>query len=436
MRAIIFSFILLSAYLSNAQTWSYVGPCCIESGVDNLSTAGSDDLDFLNDGTPVVSYFRQTGGSTTGKVKQFNGATWEQLGSDLPNEGTISAIDLEIHTTEIYASVLYNATQIRVYQYSNNEWVQQGEMINGNLAYDFLIDNTGGLYLFTTTDQSIRKFNGGVWEVALTISESSSPMWAGDQSIVINANNEMYYVQPYLNLQTLTFESTLHVYNGSNVSPFGGIFYAGLGNPGKPGINNAGELHVQYQSNNTNKISKLEGNSWTQLLDTTNAINGVFGFKYAFTADDQLILTSMTNVYFANGYAPLPTLPTEGMAVLINEMVLAPNGKIYVSFAELPGGSGMNFSVMVLENNVSVDDDTSFSFGIYPNPSSASFSITSAVAGDILRLYDMQGRNIFSETITTNAVHNFKLQLPSGSYCVLIERGNQIHSEIIQIQHP
>jgi hypothetical protein len=411
-----------------------VGPCCIESGVDNLSSAGSEDLDFLNDGTPVISYFRQTGGNTTGKVKLFNGTTWEQLGSDFPEEGTISAIDLETHTTEIFASVLFNGTQIRVYEYSNNEWVQQGEMINGNLAYDFLIDNTGELYVFTTTDQSIRKFTGSSWEVELTLSESTSPIWGGDQSIVINTNNDMYYVQPYLNMQTFVFENTMHVYNGTSVSPVGGIFYSGLGNPGKPGINSAGELHAQYQSNNTNKISKLEGNNWTQLLDTTNAVNGIFGFKYAFTADDQLVLNVMTNVYFANGYAPLPTLPTEGTAVLINDMVLAPNGKIYVSFSEIPSGSGMNFSVMALDVGVSITENAGFNFGIYPNPSAGSFSITSSKAGDIVRLYDMQGRNIFSETITTKATHNFDQQLPSGSYCILIERGNQIHSEIIQIQ--
>ena len=62
---------VLAATLAQAQEWNYVGDCCIETGVDAFSSAGSEDLDFLSDGTPVVSYFRQTGGSTTGKVQQF-----------------------------------------------------------------------------------------------------------------------------------------------------------------------------------------------------------------------------------------------------------------------------------------------------------------------------------------------------------------------------
>ena len=436
MRAIIFSFILLSAYLSNAQSWSYVGPCCIEAGVDNLSSAGSEDLDFLGDGTPVISYFRQTGGSTTGKVKQHTGSSWNQLGNDLPSEGTISAIDLETHGSNIYTSVLYNGTQIHVYHYVNNAWTQLGDAISGNLAYDFLIDNSGQLYLFTTSDQTIRTWNGSVWESELILSESTSPIWGGDQSIVLNANNEMIYVQPYLNTQTFVFENALHVFNGTEVTPMGSVFYTGLGNPGKPGINSAGEVHVQYQSNNTNKISRLDGDTWTQLLDTTNALNGIFGFKYMFNADDQLVLSVMTNVYLANDYVPLTPLPTEGMAVLINDMVLAPDGKIYVSFSEIPTGSGMNFSVMVFDSGVSVREENTLSFEIYPNPSDQSFLITSTNTGDIVSLYDLQGRFIVRETLTTNSAHHFTHTLPSGSYCLAIQRGHQIHSKIIHIQHP
>lgn len=436
MRSIIFSLILLYAYISNAQSWSYVGPCCIEGGVDNLSSAGSEDLDFLSDGTPVISYFRQTGGSTTGKVKQYNGSAWNQLGNDLPSEGTISAIDLETHGSDVYVSVLFNGTQIRIYHYSNNDWTQLGDAISGNIAYDFLIDNTGQLYLFTTSDQTVRKWNGGMWEVALALSESTSPIWGGDQTIVVNANNEMIYVQPYLNTQPFVFENSLRIFNGTTVSPLGSIFYTGLGNPGKPGINSAGEVHVQYQSNNTNKISKLEGETWTQLLDTTNAVNGIFGFKYIFNAADQLVLSVMTNVYVANNYVPLTPLPTEGMAVLINDMVLAPDGKIYVSFSEIPTGSGMNFSAMVFEEGVSVREENTLSFEIYPNPSDQSFHITSITAGDILSVYDLQGRVILRETIAKNSGYHFTHTLPGGSYCVAIQRGHQIHSEIIHIQHP
>jgi Secretion system C-terminal sorting domain len=436
MRTISIFICIISTIISNAQSWSYVGPCCIEEGVDNLSSVGSEDLDFLSDGTPVISYFRQTGGNTTGKVKQFNGSGWVQVGSDFPSEGTISAIDLETHNSEIYASVLFNATQIRVYHFTNNAWTQLGDMISGNLAFDFLIDNFGELHVFTTLDQSVRTYNGSTWDVILSLSESTSPIWGGDQTIVINSNNDMFYVQPSLNMQTFIFENTMHVFNGSSVSPIGGIFYAGLGNPGKPGLNGAGQLHAQYQSNNTNKISKLEGDSWTQLLDTTNSVNGMFGFKYTFTAEDQLLLNVMTNIYFANGYVPLPALPTDGMAVLINDVVLAPDGKIYVSFSEIPSGSGMNFSVMVLDNGVSVRDVSTLSFGIYPNPSSGSFRITSINAGDFVSLYDMQGRCISKEAITTNGSHTFNIQLPSGAYCISIQRGDQIHSEIIQIQNP
>ena len=436
MRTILIFICIISALLSKAQSWSYVGPCCIEANVDNLSSAGSEDLDFLSDGTPVVSYFRQTGGSTTGKVKQFNGSGWEQLGTDFPAEGTISAIDLETHNAEIYASVLFNATQIRLYHYTNNEWSQLGDMITGNLAYDFLIDNLGELYVFTTTDQSIRKYNGSAWDVILSLSESTSPIWGGDQTIVVDGNNQMIYVQPFLNTQTFTFENSLHAFNGSGVSPMGGIFYAGLGNPGKPGISNAVEVYAQYQSNSTNKICRLDGDVWTQLLDTTNAVNGIFGFKYTFNAEDQLVLSVMTNVYLANNYTPLTPLPTEGIAVLINDMVLAPDGKIYVSFGEIPSGGGMNFSVMVFDSGNSVEEENTFSFEIYPNPADESFHIAYANAGDILSLHDLQGRIMLNTSITATSVSNFTHTLPNGSYCVTIQRGQKFHSKIIHIQHP
>lgn len=420
-----------SSLLAQSQSWSYLGAGCIEPSVDALSSAGSEDLDFLQDGTAVVSMFRQSGFETTGKVYQYNGSSWDQVGPDLPDEGTTSAIDLETHGSDIYVSVLYAATQIRVYHYNGSVWEQLGETISGNLAYDFITDQEGNLFVFNTLDQKVRKFNGSSWETVLSLTEGSSPFWGGDQTVVCDEDNVFYYVQPFLNLTTFVFENSVYAFDGSGVTPIGDLLFSGLGTPGKLAFNNAGVLHGQYISDGTNKISRLEGSSWTQLLDTTNAANGIFGFNYTFNSADDLILSVFTNMYDAEGYTPLPALGNSGIAIAINNMVVAPNGKLHISFGEICD-SGSNFSVMVLEGAVAIEDIQSANIHLFPNPSSGSIHVTNVQAGDAIFIYDMQGHLVFEAIQNQDDLFTINHLFAPGNYCLVLKHDNQVQTQLFQ----
>ena len=433
MRVILLLFIASLSTFSYAQTWSYVGPCCIESDVDGLSSAGSEDLDFLSDGTPVVSFFRQTGGATIGKVRQFNGGAWEQVGGDLPAAGTISAIDLETHGGNIYVSILTGTSQISVYTFDGTDWMQVGSTVTGNLAYDFIVDNDGTLYLFTTLDQSIRKFNGTDWEVVLNFGVSSFLQWTSDQSIVIDSNNDMYFYQSFLNGATFIFENYVYKFNGTTTEQVGNMVFDGFGSVGKLGVDGDDNIYAQYSSDGTNKITKLEGTNWNQLLDTTNAANGIFGFLYAFNSDNKMLLSTFTQVYYADGYVALPELPLTGLPIAINNMVLAPDGNIYISFGEIPAGTGSNFSVMVLDEGVAIHDLQNNAIQVYPNPSSGECNVSGLSSGDILQLFDFTGRILYSEVFYGSGMSTFHVNAAPGSYYLFIQRGSERFGKCVQI---
>lgn len=149
-----------------------------------------------------------------------------------------------------------------------------------------------------------------------------------------------------------------------------------------------------------------------------------------------MLLNVMTSVYYADGYEALPTLPAEGTPVLINDIVLAPNGRIYVSFSEIPAGSGMNFSVMVFDSGVSVEEQNNLNFIFTQILQVMCFTLRQLASGDIVSIYDMQGRFISSECIATNALYSINAQLAEGSYCVMIQRGQHIHTRIVHVKRP
>ncbi len=401
MRTLLCSLFLLVTVGLSAQSWSYVGSCCIESGVDALSSAGSEDLDFLSDATPVVSFFRQTGGSTTGKVMQYTGGSWNQVGSDLPAGGTISYIDLEVFEDEIYVAMVTGATQLCVYHFDGAAWSQLGDCITGNMAHEFIIDNNGTPYVFNTLNQTIYAFDGTEWVAEITLTETVSPSWTGDESIVINADNEMYYIQSVLNMVTFTFENYIHVFNGTTITPLPEVFFTGLGTGGKLAFNNTGQLHAQYVSNNTNKIVQYTGSGWEHVLDTLNATNGLFQFKYAFDGSNKLILSVFANVYYANDFSGLPALPASGLPIAINNIALGPDNAIYVSLGEIPTGEGSNFSVMKWNQLVDVQDIYADNMNLYPNPANSVVTIsqTQLSSGPVdVQITDLSGRIVYATT--------------------------------------
>lgn len=433
MRTLLCSLFLLVTISLSAQSWSYVGSCCIESGVDALSSAGSEDLDFLSDATPVVSFFRQTGGSTTGKVMQYSGGSWNQVGSDLPAGGTISYIDLEVFEDEMYVAMITGATQLCVYHFDGTDWIQLGDCITGNMAHEFIIDNEGTPYVFNTLNQTIYTFDGSDWVVQLSLTETVSPTWTGDESIVINADNEMYYVQSVLNMVTFTFENYIHIFDGTTITPLPEMYFSGLGTSGKLAFNNANQLHAQYVSNNTNKIVQYTGSGWEHVLDTLNANNGLFQFKYTFDASNKLLLSVFANAYYANDFSALPALPTEGLAIGINNIVLGPDNNIYVSLGEIPTGEGSNFSVMKLSQPVNIQQAESPALHIYPNPAHDVVVIPELQSGDVISIYHVNGQHIITEVASQNTQYHLPAQLPDGTYLIKIDTNNGFNCAILTV---
>ncbi len=433
MRTLILFFAMSLVLSASAQTWSYVGDPFIESGVDALSSAGFEDLDFLSSGTPVVSYFRQTGASTTGKVQQYTGGAWSQVGADLPVVGTISAIDLETHEDDIYVSVITNATQISVFTYTGGSWTQLGSAVTGNMAYDFVIDNNGDLYLFTTSDQAIRRYNGTSWEMALDINDASFLQWTGDQSVVVNAENDMLFYQSILSGVTFTFENYVYRFDGSTTEQVGNMVFGGFGTPGKLGVDQDDNIYAQYISDGTNKITRLDGADWNNILDTTNAANGALSFYYTFNAANKILLSSFTQTYYADDFEVLPTLPATGIPTAINNMMLGPDGKMYISFGEIPTGSGMNFSVMTLEESVATINIYTDAIQIYPNPGNGLINVEGLYNGDILRIINMSGSIVYAESILNDGAKQLHLDLETGNYYLSVQRGASQYGNVLQI---
>ncbi len=423
------SLLILSLNFASSQ-WEYVGPCCIDAPVGNLESAGSEDLEFLSDGTPVVSYFHQNGGTTTGKVKMYDGNDWIMQGPNLPVVGTISALDLEVRDDQLYVAALTGGSTITIYNLFNNDWQQMGQPFTMSPAFDFIPDNDGNLYVFTSTNQKIWEYNGFDWTEVLTLNNQFGPSWNRDNTIVCDSDNNFFYNHSNLDPNTLEWSTSVMMFDGTNVTQTGDLLYEGGGSNHALHIDNDGNLYSQYIIDSKNHISKLVGNSWEQQLDLSNATNGILSFNYEFDESNTMILSLFSNIYYASDYSPFPAITSDNILISVNQLVQSPNGELYASIGELAIGSGGDFSVLKYNDGNSVTEEKNQGFRIYPNPCSTSFKIENSGTIDSINIYDLQGKLCFKSTTSINEnTISLTNDLPSGIYIIELLGNGKISRE-------
>jgi hypothetical protein len=432
-KLLLLTYFACSINILLGQTWEYVGNCCIDAPVSPISSSGSEDLDFMDDGTPVVSYFTQTGLNTTARCKKFENGNWVLLADNIPVSDPLQRIDLEIFGNNIYAATLEGSTNLNVWQFNGVSWEPLGSAITANLAFEFEHDNNGELYLFLASSSKVLKYDGSEWIEIWSQNPGSTLSWAGERSLVCDENNDFYFNETTMT-PNFSFVTQMMKFDGVNTSPVGVPLYSGGGINGRLAIDQDGFIYNQYTINNTNKIVKMVNNEWEHQIDTTHVLNTIFGFNYIFDSSNNFILQNGMNLYYGNDYSAFPAIDAQNPTIIINDMAVSPGGELYASFGEIAPGSGGDFSVMKYNdsNNIAAPDAGKLS--LYPNPTLGNLTISSPDVIQKIAVFELQGKLKIQENYFNQNTLNLNVsQLTQGYYIVEVITQSTIYREKIII---
>jgi len=247
----------------NGSTWEALG-----SGLNN--TCSSLALDS-NGNLYAGGGFTTAGGNTANRIAVWypNNNTWEALGSGFNNSCSSLAFD---SNGNLYAGGFFTtaggnaANRIAVWYPNNNTWEALGTGMNNNV-FALTFDSNGNLYVggdFTTANgvsvNRIAKWNGTTW----------SALGSG-------MNNRVY---------ALALDSNGNVYAGGNFTTAGG--------------NTANRIAVWYPNNST----------WEALG------SGIAGGNFNFSVLYDLAFDSNDNLYVGGNFSTIDGNSIEDIAVL------------------------------------------------------------------------------------------------------------------------
>jgi len=138
----------------HVRVYKYNGSSWIQLGQDIDGEASSDfsgkSVSLSSDGTIVAIGAPYNDGNSTSsghvRIYQYNGRTWNQLGTDIDGETSSNesgySVSLSADGTIVAIGAIgndgngTNSGHVRVYQYNGTSWTQLGQDIDGEAAYD------------------------------------------------------------------------------------------------------------------------------------------------------------------------------------------------------------------------------------------------------------------------------------------------------------
>lgn len=189
---------------NNMYLKRYTGSNWEPLGIDSVSKViTSDSSDFLlteySNGIPYVAY-RDRSNSNYIRVLQFNGSTFELLGSSPSPTGGVSFLSFDVHDGTPYVAYIEAAFQgeITVKKYTAGSWSTLGGSASpGDADYPSLeIDENGSVFIAyrDRTQNSmpvVRRFNGTTW-VPLDGNEIVENVICDDQMKLCIRNDRIY----------------------------------------------------------------------------------------------------------------------------------------------------------------------------------------------------------------------------------------------------
>ena len=366
---------------------------------------------FLN-----PSYLGPTGPNGYTRIFEWNGTSWTQKGNDIngeaPNDVAGSSISLNANGNRIAIGASSNdgangssSGHCRIYEWNGSTWNQLGSDIDGEAANDFSgsvsINAAGTIVAIgaagndaggTNTGQvRVYEWNGSSWIQKGTDIDSDNTNASFGSLLSIDAAGTTFIASGYSFVNGALGFAKIFTWNGTNWIQKGETLLGD--NPSDflgtdVDISEDGSIiamgAVTGGENGYARVLKFNGSSWVQ--EGTNVLGEANG--------DQL-----------------------GRSISLNG-----NGSILAAGTPYNDGNGTSAGhVRVYENaTLSTTNFSNNTISFYPNPTNDIINVSSSETIERITVYNLLGQEVFSKEINSN---DFKLDInnqASGTYIAKI----------------
>ena len=442
MKKIYFTLSLLfSATLGISQNWSNVGSPYFSTGTTSSSFLYFGDMEIDAAGNIYVGYWDYGGKCNFAK---YNGTSWNILPS--PGTFAVSFDDIEIRGTDYYYSYM-GARGTNLYAYvkkydGSSTWNFVGDsiLIGGTGqggSFDFLLDNNGvptliGIQKAAFQEKTVKQFISGAWVTTYIIPKSNGSLFK-EGSAIFDASNKLNCIMggnlslpgpPYVKYYTIGLKI-----DGATSAVIADTIYVSLIN-GQFRMDNAGNSYMLF--NNSSKPAflsyKLNGSKWDLISDTVGQNESMLYTDVS--SDGKVFFNTNTATgtqksmysYIAGVRSQVDSINYNGIMMGAISDLIVRNGNVYALIQE------GHFSVMkhTVSGGSSAIHERVFNkevLSIYPNPANGILHIDLPeipVENSSIQLYDIMGKFVFEEALSSKTNTILLPELPNGTYLLKV----------------
>ncbi len=430
-------------FRNNNGTWTQIGED-IEGMVDDgagFSVSISSDGSTVAVGCP----YSNQNGTMKGLVrvyKNINGS-WEQIGPDIVGENDVDhfgySVSLSADGEVVAVGAIYNsetgtwAGHVRVYRYDSNTWLQIGQDIDGEAAYD--------RFGYTVSLNS----DGSVLAVGAPYNVGDAETGGGQVRVFRNENDSWVQVGQAIN------GSEYNEHSGNSVSLSADGTILAIGAPYNDGTGpDAGQVRIYRNENGT----------WTQLGQSINgeAAGDYSGYSVSLSDDGQTVAIGAiynSGSYPNAGHVRVYTLLSGNWTKMGQDINGEAEGD-YSGCSVSLSGDATTVAIGAYNNDGNGDnaghvrvykfDPTDVSdlkmpvFVVYPNPTDGDFTVElnndfQVNKETLVEIYDVTGIKVYEKNLAGKKTY-INTDLSNGIYFYQIKnRGKVLFTGKLVVRH-
>ena len=413
MKKIYLSFMLsLMAFVSFAQGWQYVGSPFINQSTGFSTFLYFPDLEFNASGDIFTGYWQSQ--ANTLFFAKYDGVSWTKLPS--PSSSSANYLDIEVKGNNYYmaySSVRSGNMYVFVKQYNGATWTQLGDsLLLGNSGsggwFDFVLDNNevptllGTVNAVLLADKQMVQYTGGSWNVVYTF-PGSAPTIFRENAGIFDAQNKLYCVtQGYVTAPTVTYYTIAHELNGGIRTAVGDTIF-GPSSAHRMKIA-GGSTYLLFNESIKSEVMayQLNGNSWSFVADTAGSAIGIMLSGDVASNGKIVYHTQNTNldrsfyIYDNASRLSMDSINLTGTLLTVGESVVPVGStEVYAVVLELNAGFSQDISVVkhTITGTIGIlKISDSPTLNLYPNPAGNQLNIITDKAITKVEVLNLQGK--------------------------------------------